>query len=83
IQIWFKQKPHLIRSILMDQAATKRRLFNPEEVEKLLNSREDHSWMLWSLINVELWFKIFIDEDIRYMGQNGRPLEKVTYEEKT
>jgi asparagine synthase (glutamine-hydrolysing) len=79
IQMWFKEKPQFLRSILMDQSASSRGLFDQKEIEKLLESRDDNSWMIWSLLNVELWFKIFIDEDPRFVAKDGRPREKVEY----
>lgn len=79
IQIWFKQNPSLIKSVLFDRAASERGIFNPIEISKLLESSDDNSWLLWSLLNVEMWFKIFIDEDSRFIDSEGRPHEKVDY----
>lgn len=71
IHIWFKEDPVYVKSILLDDRAKQRGLFNFSLIEDKLSSREDYSWQLWSLLNVEMWFKIFIDEDPRYVDSEG------------
>ena len=77
INIWFKQNPQYVKDILLDEAAKTRNLFNFNTIEKMLKSNEDYSWQLWMLINIELWFKIFIDQDHRYVDIDGYIKEKV------
>ncbi|MGG1596244.1 asparagine synthase (glutamine-hydrolyzing) [Paenibacillus naphthalenovorans] len=79
IHLWLKQKPEFVQMILSDKAAIDRGLFNQEEIQKLMLSKEDKSWTIWALLNVELWFKIFIDEDPRFVGSDGLPVEKVDW----
>ncbi|MEC1714819.1 asparagine synthase (glutamine-hydrolyzing) [Schinkia azotoformans] len=77
INIWFKRDPQFVKAILLDGAAQKRNLFKVETIEKMIASNEDYSWQLWTLMNVELWFKIFIDQDPRYVNADGSIKEKV------
>ncbi|HHW36196.1 MAG TPA: asparagine synthase (glutamine-hydrolyzing) [Bacillales bacterium] len=77
INIWFKRNPQFVKAILLDGAAQKRNLFKVETIEKMIASNEDYSWQLWTLMNVELWFKIFIDQDPRYVNADGSIKEKV------
>jgi len=58
------------RSILLDQTTKERGYFNVEYVEKLLKEhtegeKDNHS-QIWSILNFELWNRIFFDE---YTGQ--------------
>jgi asparagine synthase (glutamine-hydrolysing) len=50
---------------LSPETIRRRALFNPSYVEGLLNEHEagfaDHSSLLWALINVELWHRLFLD----------------------
>lgn len=77
ISIWFKKDPHFVRNILLDESARKRDLFDLEAVSNMISTNVDSSWQLWSLLNVELWFKIFIDEDPRFVDSNGYIQKKV------
>lgn len=77
IQHWIRRDPGFFESILLDGNAVNRGLFIPREVRQMIHSRDDHSWALWSLLNVELWYKIFIDRDPRFVNQDGSPVEKV------
>jgi len=62
INHWFKNElAQYLRSKLLDKNALERGIFNPVTVRKMVDSREDNSWELWTLLNVELWFKKFID----------------------
>lgn len=62
INLWFKTSlaPYL-KGKLLDKTASDRGVFKPEAVQKMIDSRDDNSWELWSLLNVELWFRTFID----------------------
>lgn len=62
INYWFKSSlsPYL-KNKLLDKRAIDRGVFNPETVRAMLASRDDNSWELWTLLNVELWFRTFID----------------------
>lgn len=73
INVWFKkQLLSYLEGILLDKSARERGLFDPAWVDKVMHWEHDYSWPLWSLLNVELWFKIFIDEDPRFLPERGR-----------
>ena len=66
LSVWFRNEARsFVRDILSPAAVRRRGLFNPAFVEKLLNQHEtrfaDHGSLLWSLISVELWHRLFID----------------------
>jgi asparagine synthase (glutamine-hydrolysing) len=57
----------VVRDVLLDRRARERGILNPQAVERLL---ADHAAgrtrggdRLWSLLNLELWFRTFIDGD--------------------
>jgi asparagine synthase (glutamine-hydrolysing) len=66
VSIWFRNeaKPFL-RDILAPAALERRGLFRPELVGTLLDEHErgaaDHGSLLWGLLSVELWHRLFID----------------------
>ncbi|OPY62550.1 MAG: Asparagine synthetase (glutamine-hydrolyzing) 1 [Pelotomaculum sp. PtaU1.Bin065] len=62
INYWFKNNlTFYLKSMLLDKRSSERGVFNPEAVRRMINSRDDNSWELWTLLNVELWFRNFID----------------------
>lgn len=71
IPIWFKKNPSFARDILLTKQAISRGLFDFKHVEKLIQHPDQNSWLLWSLLNVEMWFKIFIDRDPKYVHPDG------------
>lgn len=76
ISVWFRgaARPFL-RRILLDDAARQRGIINPDQVEALIEDDEDNSVLLWALLNVELWFKIFVDRVSEFdFLENGSPL---------
>ncbi|WP_458411723.1 asparagine synthase (glutamine-hydrolyzing) [Schinkia sp. CFF1] len=77
INIWFKNNPQFVKDILLDKAARERNLFHSKTVEKMIHSTEDYSWQLWTLMNIELWFKIYIDQDPKFVNADGLIKAKV------
>jgi len=74
LSLWFrKDLKSFIYNILLDEKTKQRGIFNMKEVKHLLdrhcNARTDtlfdlvNAAKIWSLLNVELWFRIFIDGD--------------------
>ena len=62
INIWFKG--HLrqyLQDVLLSKSSLARGIFNEGYIRKSLSKNEDNSWELWCLLNVELWFKKYID----------------------
>lgn len=67
--LWFRNEARcFLRDILSPSTIKQRGLFNPAFVQQLLDehdrNRADHANLLWALINVELWYRIFIDQNV-------------------
>jgi asparagine synthase (glutamine-hydrolysing) len=64
--VWFrKENRTYLRDVLSASVIRKRGLFNSAYVEKLMKDHEsgfaDHGALLWGLLNVELWQRVFFD----------------------
>ncbi|QJD85260.1 asparagine synthase (glutamine-hydrolyzing) [Cohnella herbarum] len=70
IEFWMRNDKKRLENILLDERSTKRELFNPKELKNLLNSG-DQPLFIWMLLNVELWFRIFIDNDVELTPNDG------------
>jgi asparagine synthase (glutamine-hydrolysing) len=61
----------LVDEYLLGDRAASRGLFEPEVVRRLAaahHAGENHSERLWSLINLEIWHRIFLDgEDVDHV----------------
>lgn len=67
---WLRKEARaFMRDILSASALRRRGLFHPPFVEKLMSEHEkgfaDHGGLLWGLMNVELWQRIFTDSHVR------------------
>lgn len=67
ISVWFRKEARSFVRDLLSQAVLQRRgLFSPDYVEELLDEHEtgfaDHGSLLWGLLSVELWHRMFIDQ---------------------
>jgi asparagine synthase (glutamine-hydrolysing) len=55
------------RDVLLDRRTRERGVIDPAGVERLLtdheNARTDGGDRIWSLVNLELWYRTFIDQD--------------------
>ena len=47
--------------VLLSRRCRERGIFDPVEVEKLMNSEDAFGRRLWGLLNLELWYRTFID----------------------
>jgi asparagine synthase (glutamine-hydrolysing) len=68
--LWLRKEARpFMRDVLSRSALKRRGLFHPPFVEKLMNEHErgfaNHGWLLWGLMNVELWQRIFMDSHVR------------------
>ena len=74
LSIWFRRDlKDFAYSLLLSDRCTQRRIFNEEYIKNLLDkhcsSKTDglmdlvNANRIWSLINIELWFRIFIEGD--------------------
>lgn len=62
LHIWARNNVRgFFRDILLSQACRERGLFDPVEVEKLIENEDAFGRRLWGLLNLELWFRTFID----------------------
>jgi asparagine synthase (glutamine-hydrolysing) len=63
---WFRaEMKDFVRGVLLSEKALKRGIVKPEVLERYVNEHtsaaRDHSFQLWSLLMLELWFQRFID----------------------
>ncbi|MDD8026478.1 MAG: asparagine synthase (glutamine-hydrolyzing) [Acidobacteriota bacterium] len=57
------------RDVLTSQACRERGLFDQARVAELIGREEDFGRRLWGLLNIELWFRTFIDGSGRSGGK--------------
>jgi asparagine synthase (glutamine-hydrolysing) len=79
ISLWFRNEAHtFVRDNLSSGAVARRGLFDPRYVERILDEHDrgfaDHGSLIWGLLGVELWYRLFIDEDPR-SRLTSRPLD--------
>jgi asparagine synthase (glutamine-hydrolysing) len=62
-----KDLKNYVYDVLLDRKALQRGYFRKEGIEQLLEEhlslRYDHSAKIWSLLFLEVWFRIFIDQE--------------------
>jgi asparagine synthase (glutamine-hydrolysing) len=68
---WFRNElKDYVYEILLDSRTFNRGYFKREGVQRLLNDhialRYDHSAKIWSLLFLEMWFRVFIDKEGDY-----------------
>jgi asparagine synthase (glutamine-hydrolysing) len=66
LSVWFRQEARsFVRDVLSPSAVRRRGLFDPRCVQTLIDRNErgeaDCGPWLWALVNVELWYRLFID----------------------
>jgi asparagine synthase (glutamine-hydrolysing) len=66
---WFRGRlRHLPEEVLLDTRARERGLFRPEAVRALIDGHmdggADNSGKLWALLQLELWFRCYIDNPL-------------------
>ena len=77
ISRWFRNELKLeLRDVLLDPVCLNRGLFRPEAVRNLLDEhiegKREHSYRLWALVMLELWFRRHMDDALRGIsGING------------
>jgi asparagine synthase (glutamine-hydrolysing) len=64
---WFRREARsFVRDVLSPDAVRRRGVFSPRYVQTLIERNErgdiDGGAWLWALVNVELWYRLFIDE---------------------
>jgi asparagine synthase (glutamine-hydrolysing) len=64
LHIWARGRARgFFQDVLLSQRARERGLFDPKAVEQLLNNEAAFGRRLWGLVNLELWYRQFIDRD--------------------
>ena len=68
ISRWFRNElKDYIYEILLDSRTLNRGYFKREGIERLLNDhielRYDHSGKIWALLFLEIWFRVFMDQE--------------------
>jgi len=68
--LWFRNEARsFVRDVLSPSALRRRGLFDPTFVEKLIEQHEngfaDHGALLWGLMSIELWQRVFMDSRVR------------------
>ena len=64
---WFRNKRGLGRyiDILLDKTASQRGIFKRDELNKIIiehqKKEQNHGRLLWNTLNLELWYRMFID----------------------
>lgn len=62
LHLWARNKAKgFFQDILLSKSCRERGLFNSNEVERLIEDESAFGRRLWGLVNLELWFKTFID----------------------
>ena len=55
------------RDMILRDAVLNRNLFNYNQIEKILdnhnNRKSSEEYRIWALVNLELWFRTWIDRD--------------------
>ena len=65
---WTRGPWHAVaRDVLLDRRTRERGIFDPDGIERLLRDhiagRTDGGDRIWSLLNLELWYRTFIDRE--------------------
>jgi asparagine synthase (glutamine-hydrolysing) len=66
--MWMRQGwDAIVRDVLLDRRSRERGIIDPESVERLIRDHvrgaTDGGEALWSLLNLELWYRTFVDGD--------------------
>jgi asparagine synthase (glutamine-hydrolysing) len=63
---WFRaEMKDFVREVLLSEKSLNRGVVRPEAIRRYVDehteARQDHSFRLWTLLMLELWFRRFID----------------------
>jgi asparagine synthase (glutamine-hydrolysing) len=66
MSVWFRNEARsFLRDLLSPAALRRRGLFNPDYVQTLIDLNDTRAGgtgpLLWALVNVELWYRLYID----------------------
>jgi asparagine synthase (glutamine-hydrolysing) len=75
LHIWAKGKAkNFVKDVLLSDASKNRGIFNPDKVEKLIQSERPFGRQLWGMLCLELWFQQFIDNDTKLFNEEKHEL---------
>jgi asparagine synthase (glutamine-hydrolysing) len=62
LHLWARGKARtFFQDVLLSPTCRNRGIFDPVEVEKLMDTEAAFSRRLWGLLNLELWYRQFMD----------------------
>ncbi|MGD0568934.1 MAG: asparagine synthase (glutamine-hydrolyzing) [Candidatus Sulfotelmatobacter sp.] len=66
-----------LENLLLEPRSTRRNLFQPDAVRRIFaehrSRTRDNSNRIWRLLNLELWFRVFVDRDSSLLRNSGDP----------
>lgn len=66
-----KQVQNYIKEVLLSEKFKSRELFNYKSISYLLeqhfNNKQDHGYRIFALIVLEMWFRVFVDKELRIL----------------
>jgi asparagine synthase (glutamine-hydrolysing) len=66
---WIRgQSREFVHDVLLSSAARQRGIFDPQAVEAQLEIEPPFSRRLWGMLNLELWYRRFIDAPVTDRG---------------
>ncbi len=67
-----------LETLLLERRSIRRNLFQPDAIRKIFAEHRgrtrDNSNRIWRLLNLELWFRVFVDRDSSLLSGGGRSL---------
>ncbi|MGO8796743.1 MAG: asparagine synthase-related protein, partial [Candidatus Sulfotelmatobacter sp.] len=66
-----------LEELVLEPRSLERNLFQRDSVRRIFaehrTGRRDNSNRIWRLLNLELWFRVFVDRDSSLLGKSGGP----------
>jgi asparagine synthase (glutamine-hydrolysing) len=66
-----------LENLLLEPRSVQRNLFQPDAIRRLFAEHRtrtrDNSNRIWRLLNLELWFRVFVDRDSSLLNRSGGP----------
>lgn len=64
-----------LENLLLEPRSTRRNIFQPDAVRRIFaehrSRTRDNSTRIWRLLNLELWFRVFVDRDSSLLRKSG------------
>ena len=57
-----------VRDMILSERVKKRGIYNLQAVEKAIQDEHEFGRVIWGLLCLELWFRIFIDGDMNVVA---------------